>query len=249
MSDETSVKLIKILWRLDYDLSYAVYDKRGACIRTLLDTVPDFLTKVGEARAENRVSGETEDSAPAINISIDPNSISGAIEWPFGTALVGVLQHTAFRNVNKVASELMAIAEVAKVKRFGIRFIVLIKSAKLPLRFGSVDHMFDEGASKSIRDILGDIKDAAVIVEGKAEDSVNYRVSYGPFAQKNIDMHLAKTKDDIDPEYYSDYNAVVDLDLFELDFFLLEKSLFRWSSTKVDKAEKLVQSVLGGKGR
>ncbi|MBZ9974630.1 hypothetical protein [Mesorhizobium sp. BR-1-1-10] len=249
MSDETSVKLIKILWRLDYDLSYAVYDRRGACVRTLLETIPDFLTKVGEARAQNRVTGETEEGAPAINISIDPNSISGAIEWPLGTALKGVLQHPAFRNVNKVASELMAIAEVAKVKRFGIRFIVLIKSAKLPRRYGSVDHMFDEGASRSIRDILGNIEDAAVVVEGKAEDSVNYRVSYGPFAQKNIDLHLAKSKDDIDPDYYSGYNAVVDLDLFELDFFLLEKSLFRWSSTKVDKVEKFVQSVVGGGGR
>ncbi|MER9411444.1 hypothetical protein [Mesorhizobium sp. M0589] len=249
MSDETSVKLIKILWRLDFDLSYAVYDKRGACVRTLLETVPDFLVKIGEARAQNRLTGETDDSGQAIHISIDPSTISGAIEWPLGTALVGVLQHAAFRNVNKIASELMTIAEVAKVNRFGIRFIVLIKSAALPQRFGSVDHMFDHESSKSIREILGHIDDAAVTVEGKADDGLNYRVSYGPFAQKNIDMHLAKTKDIIDADYYSTYDAVVDLDLFESNFFLLEKSLFRWSSTKVAKAEKLVQTVTGGRGR
>jgi hypothetical protein len=95
-------QIVRLVWRLDYEVSYSYLDNRGAALKALKDTIEKFWKVVGDGTVNLSFAGTTDEDGVFRRISLEPTSLNGGIEWRSGTALEGVLRDESFRGTDKV---------------------------------------------------------------------------------------------------------------------------------------------------
>jgi|SRR6516165_6947320 hypothetical protein len=239
---------IKLIWRLDYDVSYAYLDRRGSALATL-NVEANLWEKVGEGAVSMSFVARTENEGHMRNISVEPTCLNGAIEWRQGTELKKVLEDRSFRGTNRVVEELAKVCEIRMLKRAGIRFFCVDRYADG--KAGGVDRfsaLIDQRYLKDVGGTLGKLEDLAFVFEGVTSDKISYRAHFGPFAKKNVEQVLeAKPSDDL--KALGEQDLFFDIDLFETNISFVEHSLFRWAKTKVEKADAFIAKCRGEQGQ
>jgi hypothetical protein len=236
-------QLIRLIWRLDYDVSYVYFDRRGAALKVMTETVPGFFSNIAEGAAVYSFVGDFTDPQGKRTLSVEPTSINGLIEWNSGTDLERVFQLDVFRSTDKIVRELLKLSEVRRLKRAGLRLVFVANGSQPKKSRPPYKGYIDDAFAKRAEVILGEVDDVGLIVEGRSPDALFYRLTCGPLAIKNIAAALAKDLTEEDKEYFNRFNVFGDLDLYELNFQPVEASLFRLSQTKLAKAVEFAKSV------
>src|SRR3972149_6273359 len=122
-------QVIKIIWRLDYETSFAYLDKRGSALSVLGKTEPNFWDSIGDGSANLSFAARARRERRHRTFSLEPTSMNGAVEWPSGTDLSRALQDDSFRGVDKIIRDLIKISEVKVMQRAGIRLFCVEKFA------------------------------------------------------------------------------------------------------------------------
>jgi hypothetical protein len=235
-------RVIRLLWRLDFDVSYAYLDKRGSALKVLTETVENFWTNVGPATFPLSFAAEKLEDAAHTSFSWEMNNINGSIEWPVGIEMDRLLESTQFRATDRIVKDALKLAEVRLLNRAGIRVFCVEKFAKESKRAnvekvaGLVVPQFREGVAST----LGRTDDFALIYEGTSEDGLGFRAQFGPYLPKNPSMVFQRKWSELTKPLDAN-DLFFDIDVFETKFSFAEHSLYRWGSTKVAKAATFIE--------
>lgn len=152
-----------------------------------------------------------------------------------------VFQQEAFRSIDRITRELLKVCEIRTLRRAGVRFVCVenfLDGRNNALK--RVLRMIDSDLLSSARGTLSEPGDVAFVLEGITHDELNYRINFGPYMPKNLDMSL-QTPPAGDSRVEIDRSDLFfDIDLFERNISFVEHSLFRWASTKLAKALEFV---------
>lgn len=235
-------RVIRLLWRLDFDVSYPYLDKRGTAMKALSETVEGFWTTVGPGTLPISFAAEKVDKASHTTLSWEMANLNGSLEWPTGIDIERVFESPEVRACDRIVKEALKIADVRFLNRAGIRLFCVEKFAKRQERSaaervpGLVAPAFREG----LKETMGRTDDFAMIYEGSSEDGLAYRLQFGPYFPKNPRMVFQRDWEGLSGPL-DENDLFFDIDIFEMKFSFSEHSLFRWGSTKVDKAANFVE--------
>jgi hypothetical protein len=235
-------RVIRLLWRLDFDVSYPYLDKRGSALKALTDTVEGFWTTVGPGTLPMSFVGEKlEADVSHTAFSWEMSNLNGSIEWPIGVEMDRLFESPLAKSSDRIVREALKLAEVRFLNRAGIRVFCVEKFAKakgpaVDNVTGLVAAQFREGLAKT----LGKIDDFAMIYEGTSEDGLGYRAQFGPYFPKNPGMVFVRKWGELTKPLDTNH-LFFDIDIFETKFSFTEHSLFRWGSTKVSKAASFIE--------
>jgi len=229
------VKVVRLIWRLDYSVSFAYLDRRGAALNALMNTVPDFWQAIGDGALPHSFAGNRTRDGVVRTISLETQALNGTIKWSAGIPLADVLSDANFRSLDKIVHELAKVCELKVLKRGGLR-LICVWPGQAP---GAAEQIRDRYRSHA-EEVLGPITDVATTVEGEGEDRISYRAQFGPYDSKNVSGALERNLQPEEIEALKDNTMFLDIDLYERNFSFAEHSLFRWSETKVAKAAAFV---------
>ena len=229
-------RIVKLIWRLDYDVSYAYLDKRGSALNALANTVEGFWDTVGDGAIYMSFAARASRDSRVRVLSLEHNSTNGSIEWTTGTELNRALQDDSFHGIRRIVREVFKVGDIRVLRRAGIRLFCIGNYADGRRGRDRVINLLDEKHRKNTAEILGPIDDMAIILEGKTEDKINYRVTYGPYDKKNIEQTLEIKPTAAEYELLGEPDLFFDIDLYETNFTFVEHSLHKWAETKVAKA-------------
>jgi hypothetical protein len=233
-------KILKLLWRLDHEYSYALLDKKGAVLRTLFTEVKGYWQNASTGALPESLVANFVSAAETRAMSVEPTSCNGSLEWPLGQDLERFLTHDSFRNLSRILEKILNLCEVRGVLRAGIRFILVERadiSAGFRDRFARQTSNFYVRCSE---EVLGQITDTAIVLEGKHDDGIGYRLLLGLTAEKNILQNSLGIRASDLSELLT-HQLFFDIDLYEQSISFREHSLQRWATTKVDKIVRLVR--------
>jgi hypothetical protein len=219
---EEMAQLLRFLWRFDFDVSYAFFDRRGQALQILATTVPDFLQNFTEGDRRYSFVAESTQSAESRQLAVEPTSINGTLRWRTGTSLERVLQHSSFRASDRICKELMRICEVTKIQRAGLRLMFVDGIANERSRRDRFASTYDEKVIERAEATLGPINDLGAILEGTTHDRLGYRVHFGPAARRNLRIALDSwVLSEEELKDFDKYALFYDIDIFERGFELL----------------------------
>jgi hypothetical protein len=236
-------RIIRLLWRLDFDPSYPYLDKRGSALKVLTDTVEGFWTTVGPGQLPLSFAAlKTEEGKSQTTFSWEMTCLNGTTEWVSGIGIDRVFESPLTRGVDRIVKDALKLGEVRILKRAGVRVFCVEKFAKKKEqsaveRIGKlVNTEFQQGLFNTV----GAAEDVAFIYEGTADDGLGYRAQFGPYAAKNPAFVFTKEWGEL-AKPLDENDLFFDIDIFETNFSFAEHSLYRWASTKVDKAAKFIE--------
>ena len=90
-------KLIKVIWRFDYNISYAYLNSIGTSARILTETVPGFMHTLSEGVANHSLIGEMKAKGEYTIMNIELTTLNGTMEWLEAIELDRLLIHDNFR--------------------------------------------------------------------------------------------------------------------------------------------------------
>jgi len=241
-------KLIKVIWRLDYNISYAYLNSIGTSAKILSDTVPKFIHTLSEGVANHALIGERKARGEYVIMGIELNTLNCTLEWLEGIELDRLLIHDNFRNSEKIAKSLLQNNEVKMINRAGIRFFFLEKQTGVLNSNSFHDVFVHSQALDRCKRALGPPTDVGVVVEGARDDKLSYRATFGPSALKNINMSLTPggldhlmTENEYRTIFFS-YSIFCDLDIYETNFMMVDASIYKWATSKLEIATEFAHS-------
>jgi len=238
-------QIIKVIWRLDFNVSYTYLDKRGSALNALSNTVPNFWEIVGDGTVHLSYVGSTTKNDINRTISLEPTSLNGDIEWLAGTALDRFLSDESFRGIDRIVRELLKVCEIRSLGRAGLRLFCVSRFADGKRERERTLVLLDKNIKTVANESLGPINDVGFILEGNTADRIGYKVTFGPFDQKNVLMSLRAKPSADNLKLLNEADLFFDVDLFESNFSFAEHSLFRWSQTKVERAIDFIAQQSG----
>lgn len=114
-------KIVRLIWRLDFVVSYAYLDQRGTALDAMSNTIENFWEVLADGTVHSSFVGSTTKEGSFRNISVEPNSLNGELEWTSGIDLSRVLRDEAFRGSDKIVRELLKTFALKSVLRAGLR--------------------------------------------------------------------------------------------------------------------------------
>lgn len=178
----------KIIWRLDHDVSYATLDRPGSVLKALMTTYGGFWKQAGDHNiVPHSVTVQNTDENCYRNISVEPMSLNGVIEWASAVDLKQVLTVDPFPKIDEIVKELLKICEIKTVNRAGIRFFCVGKDvSKANDRQENFGQFISPGITARVNAALDQIGDVGLMIEGTTKDQISYRLTFGPLEERNL---------------------------------------------------------------
>lgn len=236
-------KIIRLIWRLDFEPSYSFLDNRGKALKALRSTDEKLFAQVSDGTVVNSFAGQTQNDLGSHTMSIEATAISGSIEWNNGIDLGLMSRSDTFRGMDRTLSELIPIYELRAVRRAGIRFIGVAGRKSDATTKDRYQELLSNKVLDDAAQHLGDLKDVGLVLEGRSEDGISYRANYGPFALKNVNMFLSAPTSGDREVFYRHFSKFFDVDFYEINTAFLSGSLYRWARTKIDKMASFSESI------
>jgi hypothetical protein len=237
-------KVMRLIWRLDFSLSYNFLDKLGTVRKILGETIPNYWNTVADGPIQNSffANYNNTDSGLSREMSVELQSLNGSLTWISGTDMTRVLQTEEFRNTNRIIQELSRTMDVREVRRIGARFYGM---GNLPQGIGRPLQIFSRYIEKKIIEgveaaLGGNNDDLAIIFTGKTNDEVSYRVHIGPSSRNDFVTFFQRSGSERELEMLKMNDFSFDIDLFEFNTSFVERNLFRWATTTLEKAVGVV---------
>ncbi len=236
-------KVIRLIWRLDFEVSYAYLDRRGSALKILAETNKGFWDNCGPGRVPLSFAAEKlEEDQSFTMFSWEMTNLNGSTEWPTGLEMSRLFESPIMRGIDRIVRDALKLGEVRVLSRAGVRLFGTEKFAKPSERSAMerVGRLTNAQFKDGLTATVGPPKDVAFIYEGADADGLGYRVQFGPYDPKNPTMMFLRPWGTL-PEALDENDLFFDIDIYEQNFSFLEHSLFRWASTKVSKAASFVE--------
>ena len=237
--------VLRLIFRLDFSTNYGLIDSPGSIVR-ILDNVPEkFWDRLGDGRVAHSIAGQYSSSSEYRNLSVEPQSINGSLEFRDGWDLSKIQRNQVFSELSRLVNELTGHFDIRNVDRYGIRFFVCERlGEKFDSSFEKFQELFTKEFRTNIEDEIGKTSDISVVLEGETNSSIKYRVSFGPYAPKDVGNILNNVPfPEIDELELPSYHLTADIDLYEQDFSLAGRTLEKWARTKLAVANSFLDNV------
>ena len=138
--------------------------------------------------------------------------------------------------------DLFRVIDVKEMKRAGVRFQGMGSFSDGKGR--ALQRFSNFIASKLItgveNTIGGNNDDLAIILTGKTKDEIRYKIQCGPSSQTDFITFFQQPASAKELELLKLNDFSFDIDLFEFNTSFVEHNLFRWATTKLEKAVEVV---------
>jgi hypothetical protein len=237
-------RVMRLIWRLDYPVSYGFLDKLGTVRRVVVETVPNFWTNVIDGNILHSYVADYQNikSGIAREMSVEAQSLNGQLSWRSGTDLARILQTEDFRNIDRIVRELIRIIDIREMKRVGVRFLGMGNFADGKGKaFQKFSNLIANAVISGVEDaVSGNNEDLAIVFTGKTKDGISYRIQCGPTSENDFVTFFQRPGDEKELEVLRQSDFSFDIDLFEFNTSFIEHNLFRWATTKLEKAVEVV---------
>lgn len=247
---------MKLIFRLDFPISYDLFDSSGKIIRILNEQFPGYWAQVGETRDARRVTGNTrDDDAGTIRlINVEPTAIHGSLEDRSGISFKEISECEYMEKCDATVTEVLRTFKVTDLTRLGLRLFCTDTYGdrfENPLR--KFLNFTDREKTSEFEDEIGTLSDASFTFEGTSEDDVLFRISFGPGEKTDLQKVFNEIRvDELEESTHLSHHLIADIDMYERDFSFAGNSLKRWARSKWRLAENFLdlcaRHMIEGKG-
>ncbi len=235
-------KLVRFIYRFDFSEVCSRYLNCPGTAYEILNSVEEKFWDTVSDNVQNRALSAVYKSENKVyrELNFLPFNVNGSVEFLSGGIDIDDLRKDpSFVAISKLTNDFCHKFEVHGLARAGIRLFLVESAAGDQETFlGRSKRIVRDDVIVAVNDNLGELTDIAFSLEGKGEDQIFYRVSFGPLVEEDTDKYLfpkgKPEKKDLFIE--SGYNFMSDMDFYEKDFSIQEFTLEKWARTKVGKA-------------
>ncbi|MBB4189186.1 MULTISPECIES: hypothetical protein [Sinorhizobium] len=236
--------LYRFIFRVDFDHRYELADRPGTIIETILDTANDYWDVVGPTNNAFQINAAKNVAAnrsrAGANFAVDTNAVSGSIEIEEGVEFEKFLSSEYLEVCNASLEELISKFGVKNLNRVGIRLLMTGGRAK------DFDHHRDKVTAR-YKDLAVppdassgfEVSDVALILTGKLEHDIQFRLQTGPGGENDIGQFLQKKVERV-KEATDAHEFAADIDIFQHNINFRGTNLLRWIRAKDPYARKLL---------
>jgi hypothetical protein len=241
-----AARILRIVFRLDYDgVNCDFLDRQGSALR-ILTSVPDgFWSRVGDGTMPRSFAAEFSSDNVFRNLNASAMSLDGSLESRSGIDLHAMPEHREFRIVTKIIDTFANESKITKLGRCGLRLYCLdTYGDEYSNQFTRFSSLVGGNITPAIETALGKVADLALTYEGRASDGVSYRIALGPFEEGDLAKLLGRLRPSMkDEPLYAKAHVSMDLDFFEHDVSFRELTIQRWARTNWAKADAVLDHV------
>ncbi len=245
--------LYRAIFRVDFDQCFALADKPGTIIQTILDTSKNYWEIVGPTSSHYQINAASKVSVAqnrsAENFSVDTGAISGNFEIDEGIPLEDFIRGSYFSVCNEALNAIFERFEIRNINRVGVRLFLTggvvkdweINRRKVAARFQAL----------SVPEKLHvNIADIGLVFAGQFEHDTEFRLQCGPgndsdvvqFFQRPIVEGIEKPRP---------HRFAADVDIFQKNLNFKGTNLLKWTKAKEPYIRDLLaiaEQVTGGVG-
>ena len=242
-------KIFRLIFRLDYPLNYGIIDGGGQALSVLRSGREQFWDNVGMSPQHKSFTVSSSSSTAYSDMTVEPTNINGSFEISDGVDLDGIQDHETFGLFDTVLTDFCQRFEIEDLDRCGLRIVCLASFSDAPV--GSLEvyrrAFFRAEALDPVEASVADqsITDLAIVLNGKAQDGVEYRITFGPHKETDLDRFLFQhlRPSDEQKALFGGYHLAADIDFFERNFSFRGLTLSRWSRTKWPLSRGLIDTL------
>lgn len=236
--------LYRFIFRVDFDHEYALADRPGTIIKTILNTSKDYWEVVGPTNNPFQINAAREVAAnrsrSGANFAVDTNAVSGSIEIEEGMELGAFLSDRYLEVCNGCLDELISNFGIKNLNRVGVRLFMTGGTAsdfdhhreKVAARYKDLT-VPSEGASGL------DVSDVAVILTGKLDHDIQFRLQSGPGGENDVSQFLQRKLERV-KETTRPHEFAADIDIFQQNINFRGTNLLKWVKAKEPYARKML---------
>lgn len=245
----------KVVIRLDFARAcFTLLDKVGSICDKIAD-IPDpkgdseqrFFQQIQESANIRVYSGQrkTGDESEYVLLQLGPSFLACHWEIAEGIRFEDFGRDERVQRLLRFAYELLTDLKITKFARAGVRFHCLEGFAP-DRNVDAISKKIDEQLLTTISAAVGKPNDFAFSMNGKGEDDLLYRLSFGPYFPANESLQFfgnvaaAMKSREGDSLYF-------DLDIYE-EQVTLHVNPSKWAQPAVDKAKRLVKGIVESLG-
>lgn len=247
------MSLYRLIFRLDFDPVFQVIDSAGKILRIFQDFKSNdehVWPTLGENHEKRSVTAQaqSEDEGWYRSITIDPTCIVGELETVQGIPLGAIEKNDHFIHLEHTANALRKEFQLTNFQRLGIRFYVFTQEIQKDRANEFVSRFIADDIKKPLKEILGQLEDTGIALDGVGEDKISYHFNFGPHKREFIKLLNKVPKNrstgDAAEGVIENTGLLFDIDLFERAHHLAETTRFiKWCMPLFEKAEKSVNII------
>lgn len=231
----------RVIYRLDYPFNDKMCDQPGKVIRTIMDGGGERYSEVQDSPLKRMASveGTTNEGGRRWKLQVAPLYIVLSMEWGEGLVLNELLSVPEFKDALDVIDQLKRVFDVDQIDRAGLRSF-LFENIQDVNTLKVFTKQFDEGLITKVKGSLGDINDIALVCEGEGGDSTIYRLSLGPYFEREYSKYLELVSP---TEGFESYNVICDCDLSQKNFRSRGHTSSAWIKTLLPRMKKFERDI------
>lgn len=237
--------LYRFIFRVDFDQCYAIADRPGSVMETVLAASDDFWDAVGPTNNPYQINSIKSSSKNGrrfvANFTVDTNAISGSIEVDTGIEFDSFFDEKYPVICSKALEAVLQKFDIRKFNRVGMRlFFAADEAGDFNKHREAVGARFKDQYVPS--DLVGDIElsDVALILQGSLDHDVQFRLQCGPGAETDFQQFLPQIRDvDLERIRENPHAVTVDVDIFQQNINFKGTNLLKWLKAKDSHIEKL----------
>ncbi len=237
--------ICKLIFRLDYDLNYDIYDRPGHVMKILdLESNDEFFSEKRENQQRRGISKiyKSNDDKLLRQITVEPTNMFATFECVPGVDIDDLSSYLSFTELLRITDALRKEFKIEEVVRSGFRILNFSKLRDSDAIVATYNALFDPGYLSIVRETLGTPNDYGLSFERMDEDGLSYNFKSGPIrADENISKYLEHFADNFSEQ--TGYDHIIDLDFYEKNLSLAEVAMNKWYKPLLNTAKKLITKI------
>ena len=238
----------RAIFRLDYQVNYAVIDAPGRLMRMLAGLEQgDFFDSIQDSVKDRTVGANFKSRSSYRLITVSPTNLVFGLEELKGWSAGEPLENERLRVLSEAVNQICEAYKIEDVIRAGFRVWAFESiGGDFANAFSSASRLLSSNLHGAIEATVGGVKDIGFAFDGGADERAKYHVKFGPctsseIASKDYLQHQ-DLKDALAKE--SEANIVFDVDLYEEGFSFKGRRPSAWLRHQSSMFARLSSAVL-----
>lgn len=226
-------KIIRFIFRLDYDLSYEFMERQVEVFKLIHGFEPDFW-KLVEESVDRTLRGvyTNQERTEYRELILEPKVLHLQLETLEGFEFNEFLGSNLLSILSRQIAALCDLCKIEKVRRVGLRVNVADGyGEEYEDSLTNFMSLMNESLVNSLTKIVGEPKDAGIVVDGATPYGTNYKILFGNFRKSDIVKTVQRVRVPKDHEF--PYHVSGDFDFWHFDTTFKGITLARWTKDKL----------------
>lgn len=236
----------RIIFRLDFEPKYSMINRSGDILEIIANARKGdknvLFGEVGHEALNNRAIGKSTTDEHFVSIVVEPTHIAVDLEFASGVPAKLIMSHENVSACVAVVDAIAKLFEIRKIGRLGLRIFYFDKKFNSrETSLGAFKKILDGNFTNIVTEDLGAISDFGIYLIGEHEDKLGYRFHCGPYLEGEAAKYVNNFASIIGRE--NEYDFVVDLDLFEANFTMINNLLSKWLAQSLNRGDATISRV------